>query len=146
MSEPAATWILLADLRRARLIEADVSAQGSLQLTEKDSLQSDWTGFEHGRPSPLSGRGDQAYASEEPEKLEELHHFGRSLARWIEKKIQHLPAEPLRVIAPARLLGVLRKLVPQHLHRRLKLSEAELAHLSLGQLSQHPGLRRRLVS
>ena len=50
MSEPAATWVLLADLRRARLIEADVSAQGSLQLKERDSLQSDWTGFEHGRP------------------------------------------------------------------------------------------------
>jgi protein required for attachment to host cells len=143
-SQPAGTWILVADSKRARLLRGGLTPQARPHLEEVASLESTWVEHNRGRPSILAGKSPRPLASRGHEEEEEIRHFARELAVWLERRLAAHQIGGCAVFAPARFLGALRKEIPSRVHGTLTEHAGELTHLSAGELARHPAIVGRL--
>jgi protein required for attachment to host cells len=145
-SPSAATWILVADSKRARLLRGGLTPQSRPHLEEVASLESTWVDHDRGRPSILAGTGKnpRPMASRGHEDEEEIRHFARELAAWLERQLAAHQIAGCVVFAEVRFLGALRKEIPSRLEGILTEHAGDLTHLSAGELARHPAIVGRL--
>jgi protein required for attachment to host cells len=144
-SRPTATWILVADSKRARLLRGERTPQSRPHLEEAASLESSWVDHDRGRPNVLASKSPRPLASRGHEEEEEIRHFARELAAWLERQLAAHQIAECTVFAPARFLGALRKEIPSRVHGSLTEHSGELTHLSAGELARHPAIAGRLA-
>jgi len=135
-------WALLADERRARLISVDRNPNGFVRVTERNTIENEQTGHQHGRPSPLKGKSEHTHAAFPEENPALARRFAKKVAEWAERECKGAGVERLEVFAPTRFLSDLRN----NWSNRAPVSEetehqAEIAHLDTGRLTKHKLVR-----
>lgn len=101
-------------------------------------MEVEFVSSEHGRPSPLGGKDGHSYASHHDERGEQLQEAARQIVAFLKNGVRMPDPTPtkVRVLAPARLMGALRKKLPgtmpvevaEHVGEFTKLSPHDLAH------------------
>lgn len=142
-------WILTADRRRAALYACARAPGGRVHLEEVCSIRNEHEAeHERGRPAILGGaerRGARAASSAlaSPQaasfghtEAEERRRFARDVSRWLEQARRELMLDPLSVLAPPHLLGLLRDEMGG-LVRPADFHAADLAHLPVVELAEH---------
>lgn len=143
-SKPGVTWILVADTKKARLLRGALTPQARPHLEEAASLETTWVEHERGRPTILAGKNPSGVASRGHEDEEEIRHFARELAEWLEHQLAAHRVDECAIFAPARFLGAFRKELPARLQGSLTEQTAELTGLTPGELARHPAIAGRL--
>ena len=133
-------WVVVADARRARLLQCTFASAGSASVRPCATLVDDWPGHEHHRPSPLAAKDGRAYASLHHDAEEQLRRFGRRIVGWIGAAAADRGIERLTLFAPPRLLGVFRGERLQDRGPEVDLREGELAHMTEADLCRHPAI------
>ncbi|MFW6060447.1 MAG: host attachment protein [Phycisphaeraceae bacterium] len=134
-------WAVLADETRAKLLHCGPTEMGRPHIKQVETLQFEWAGHEHGRPSPLKAKNGHTHAAEGHEKEEDRRRFAQTLADWIEKQLHHRGIDRLTVFGPPRFLGALRRAWPDRLAERIREHPHELINLPNPELHQHPAIR-----
>ena len=111
---------------------------GRIFLREHDSIHNDWLGHEHECTSPIWKNATKTFGMKTDKKEEELNHFARRLAHWLERRSQELDIHQLVMFCPPRLLGALRRLRGGNLAKITDERTGEFVHLPLNILLNHP--------
>ena len=143
-------WLVTADGRGATLFSCSHTPKGELHLEPVRSLKNAHEGdHEHHRPSLLGGserQGGKNYASSHaaPHSVAPGHEveegeqrFVKDVKEWLGGATKDLGISRMCVFASPRLLGGLRR----HIRASADFHEAELTHLSTGQLAAHPAVK-----
>lgn len=132
-----ATWLLVADRRRARLLSAEPTSHGRLHIEEVAAVEEDWEEFQHGRPSARAGKDGHSYASRGHEDEERLHRFAKQVSGWLAHEVSRRAIPALHAFSARQLLGELRRVLEKRVHERVEEHALDLAHLSPGELARH---------
>lgn len=97
-------------------------------------------GHERTRPSPLTGRSGNSYASVGHDAEEELSRYAREVAAWLEEKVRRFGIAHLDLFTPPRFLGTFRKVCRPQLFERIETHQADLMKLSEAGLAAHPAI------
>ena len=97
-------------------------------------------GHEHTRPSPLTGKAGNSYASVGHEVEEERIRFAREVAGWLQEKVRRFGIAHLDLFSPPRFLGAFRKVCSPQLFDRIETHQADLMKLSEAGLAAHPAI------
>lgn len=135
-------WVVLADTQHAKLLACSATKMGSLHVEQRDAIEHQWEGHEHNRPSPLNGKGVQAYAAPHHEAEEDLQRFVRQMTDWLTKTVESHGISRLTLFAPPRCVGALRKGCPDRLAGVLDVQAADLMSLPAEALHAHPLIQR----
>lgn len=127
-------WFALADAERCRLLCCRLTWRGTQRVDEYDALQN--TLPEQGHIQPMSQAGTTHCVEEEERR------FSDAIVEWLRVKAEEHRIDHLVILAPPRMLGVLRKDVSGLLAGRLEELQGDLMRLKAGQLSEHPIVRR----
>jgi protein required for attachment to host cells len=138
------TWLALADAQRCRLLCGHLTEQGTPHFDERGALESVPLEHEHGRPMALAGMTGHTFAAPHHEAEEEQRRFAGRIMKWLQKECEEHEIDRLVVIAPPRMLGQLRKVLPGSLKGPVEQHEGNLMHLDAGDLAQHPIVRELL--
>jgi protein required for attachment to host cells len=123
MIEDARTLVVLADGRRARLLE---EARLDGPLHERGEWLRGMAGFEHSGGTPrvtVHARPGGSHASHEPPRDKGERKFLADLAHHLEQVVRDHSFDHIVVMAPPRALGVLRKALPAALQKRLTAAD-----------------------
>lgn len=141
--------IAVTDSRKGLLFRARASSDGSVRLEVLGSLDVPAPDREHHRPTLLGGterRGSVARSGASAaqhnggfghDEEEDLRRAAASLAQWLEHSAKEISATEIAVFAPHKLLPNLRDRLSRG-SLSPELRAAELAGLTVDQLSQHP--------
>lgn len=136
------SFLFLVDREGARWIRCGQSAGGNLHLDERETFESEWAEREHGRPSPLSRRGVQAYGERrEREDLDHLDSAARQWAAKLEELVQREHPVRVLVLGPVRLLPRLRGHT-RRLPESVEWESCDLTPLNLAEIARHPRVVR----
>jgi len=138
------TWLVVVDEGGGRLLQCTIVPPGRPHLEERRKITNRDPGHEHGRPSPLKGKGTNCYASQGHEAEEDRSRFARKVADWLAREIEALRIHKLAVFAPPRFHGALRKFRSAELALHLEEHHRDLAGLPPASLVKHPAVRRLL--
>lgn len=141
MTAYESTWLLITDAGVSRLFHCQVTELGTPHLTEHESFHYTSTDHQHGRPSARTGESGHTYASEGHEADEELRRAAQGTTTWAQERVDQHHIDRLCVFAPARFMGALREHWPTKLTDRVREFEADLTHLDVGKLADHPKIR-----
>ncbi len=130
---------MTADSRLAILYSCAIDPDGRLRIERLGQLDNSHENqHERGRPAML-GRGTptapQHLVSPGHEREETDRRFARELRIWLEPAAKEPRMGRLCVLAPPRLLGVLRRELSAD---TVDLVDANLTHLSTHELESHP--------
>jgi hypothetical protein len=140
MSEP--NWLLLLDHRHARLLQGRQTNGSGALLDEIAALVNDAPEIERDRPTMLAGHGAHAYAAPHHVDEEERRRWAHKAALWMKQEMGARRIRRVSVLAPAHLLGSLRRAWPPEVGPYVDDEAGEFAGLSLGELSRHPRILR----
>ncbi len=132
-----ASWIFVVDGGRGRLLRGTSVPPGRIHLEERGLIESERDEYEHGRPSPRSGKNGHTYASLGHESEEQLSRFARRVVEWLDQTTKQHEIDRLALFAPPRFLGALRQAFPASLAGRIREHEGDLANISAGDLARH---------
>ena len=136
-------WILVADGARARLLVHEPSKNGF-----KPALDREFIGTNLPSREIASDRGGRALGGDrqashgvqpksDPHRYEE-EMFAREIASALEKGRKHDAFDQLIVVAPPRILGVLRSSFTKPLQERIKVElNKDLTSVSIHDLPKH---------
>jgi protein required for attachment to host cells len=126
-------WFALADAERCRLLCCRLTEQGTQHVDEYDALENTFPEPEHLRPQTGDG---MTHDVEERER-----RFAGKIVEWLQENATKHAIDRLVILAPPRMLGVLRKASSGLLAGHLKELEGNLMRLDAGQLAGHPMVR-----
>lgn len=129
-------WFALVDAEHCRLLCCNVPAQGTQRVEEKGVLENTFPEREHQRPQTGDG---MTHDVEEKER-----RFAGMIVEWLEKRAGEHKIKHMVILAPPRMLGVLRRIPLGPLKGNLEELQGDLMRLRVGQLAEHP-LVRKLV-
>jgi len=138
-------WLVVADTHRAKLLECSPTPTGRCHVEERDAIEQQWEGHEHGRPSPLAGKTGNSYAARHHEAEEDIQRFARQLIEWLTKAVEINDISRMTVFAPPRFVGALRKVCPDRLAGVLDVRVGDLMNLPADALPAHPLIEGLLV-
>jgi hypothetical protein len=130
-------WLLTADRRRARLLSCTRTPHGRLHVETRATLNEVWSEFQHGRPSPRTGKFGHTYASQGHEEDERIHRFAKQVADWLAREMDGRRIPFLHAFPARRFLGQLRRVLPERLQERLVDYPLNLCHLLPAELAKH---------
>ena len=134
-------WLLLADMRKGRLLCCRATNHGRCHVEECETIQNDLPKPEYEVSSPIRKRAGMTYGIEDQRESEELKHFVRQLNEWLPRRMHKHAADRLVVIAPARFLGELRTRLKPELKKQLDMRKGEWIHLTVRELAEHHEVR-----
>jgi protein required for attachment to host cells len=137
-------WFALADAQKCRLLRCHLTKRGTPHVDECDALDNEPPEHEHGRPMALGGMTGHSFAAPHHDEEEAERRFAAQIVKWLQERCAHHGTERLTILAPPRMLGVLRKTPLGSLKGRIEQHEGNLMHLEAEALSAHP-LMRSLV-
>lgn len=126
-------WFALADAERCRLVHCARTEQGTEHVDEHEVLQNTWPEQEHTRP--VTGGGTTHHVEEKERR------FAGEIVGWLRKKAAEHEIDQLKIFAPARMLGALRKVPPGSLTGHIEELQGDLMRLDAGQLAEHSMIR-----
>lgn len=131
-------WVLLADMDRAKLCRCGLTKAGRCHVEICETLENEWPGHDHPRPSPQWKNATVTYGVEDNERPEERKRFVRELTDWLEHQMKKHDIENLVTLMPPRFAGVFRKMKFTH-SRALNLIQhkGDLVNLPMHKLTEH---------
>jgi protein required for attachment to host cells len=126
-------WFALADAEHCRLLCCRLTEQGTQHVDEYDALENTFPEREHLRPQTGDG---MTHDVEERER-----RFAGQIVEWLQENATKHAIDRLVILAPPRMLGVLRKASSGLLAGHLKELEGNLMRLDAVQLAEHPMVR-----
>lgn len=150
-TKPIPTWIVVADASTAKFfLMADHTGMENAAPAMVSKVQPHARDVKSDRPGRgfVSANGASRHAFEPPHDYHKLqkHDFAQDVTRFLEQSYDDHQFERLVLVAPDRLLGELRKLLPHKMqkcvwhafpHDYVKLTQEEIwAHIS-PQLKEH---------
>ncbi|MBU0640453.1 MAG: host attachment protein [Planctomycetes bacterium] len=138
-------WFALADAKKCRLLRCYLTKQGTPHVDECDALDNELPEHEHGRPMALGEMTGHSFAAPHHDAEETDRRFAAQIVEWLRQRSVAYGIERLTVLAPPRLLGVLRKTPLGSLKGRLEQREGNLMHFETDALSEHPLIRRLIA-
>ncbi len=136
MEERGHTWFALADAESCRLLCVGTTEQGTQHVDEHEGLKNALPEQEHARPTALGGATHNIENNE--------RRFAAEIIHWLQtKSVQH-KVEHLVILAPPRMLGVLRTVPLGSLKGRVEELKGDLMRLNTGQLANHAMIRELL--
>ncbi|HUU98714.1 MAG TPA: host attachment protein [Phycisphaerae bacterium] len=142
---PDHIWFALADAQKCRLLRCHLTKQDTPHVDECDALDNELPEHEHGRPMALGGMTGHSFAAPHHDEEEAERRFAAQIVEWLQDRFAHYGIERLTVLAPPRLLGVLRKTPLGSLKGRIEEREGNLMRLQTDALSEHPLIHRLLT-
>jgi len=133
---PSHAWFALADAESCRLLCCRLTKQGTQHVDEYGRFENTLPEAEHARPKNRDG---MTHDIEEEER-----RFGAQIVDWLRSKAEEQAIDRMAILAPPRMLGVLRKASSGLLKGHLKEFEGNLMRLEAGQLAEHPMIRELL--
>jgi len=127
-------WFALADAEHCRLLCCRLTWRGTQHVDEYGAFEKTLPEQEHMRP--MSEGGTTHYAEEEERR------FAGEIVKWLRGKAEEHKIDHLVILAPPRMLGVLRKASSGLLEGHLEELDGNLMRLETGQLADHPMVRR----
>lgn len=124
------SWFALADAEKCRLLRCKLTKQGTQHVDELGAIANTLPEQEHARPMTDGGTTHHA---EEKER-----RFAGEIVTWLQQKTKEYKVDRLAILAPARMLGVLRKTTSGLLTGFLQELKGDLMRLETGQLAEHP--------
>jgi len=141
-----AQWVLTADQSVGRLLRLDRSPQGSTRIRVQDEIEESWEAHEHGRPSPLKGKGGHTHASPGHEDETRRARFAKEVAVWLEQHAEHLHVDHIAVFAPPSFMGALRDAWSPRFALIVEEHGGDLAHVPTAELARHRAVTGRRLS
>lgn len=126
-------WFVLADAENCRLLRCKLTEQGTQHVDELGAIENTLPEQEHARPMT---EGGATHHVEEKER-----RFAGEIVAWLQQMTKEHEIDHLVILAPARMLGVLRKATPGLLTGHLEELKGDLMRLDAGQLAEHPMVR-----
>jgi protein required for attachment to host cells len=123
-------WFALADAEHCRLLCGRRTRQGTLHVEEFEALENTFPEREHQRPQTGGGMTHDVE--------ERVRRFAGMIVEKLQDNIKHHGIDHLVILAPPRMLGILRKESSGLLAERLEEIEGNLMRLKAGQLAEHP--------
>jgi protein required for attachment to host cells len=143
VGKQADLWVVVVDSSGGRLLHGAVSAQHRVRFEETSTIQNQHLPHEHGRPTmrrnSTLGHTLQAPGHEDEEML---MRFARDVTSWLQTSFDAARHGRVTVLAPARLVGALRKELPVALASHVATEVADLASVATTQLGDHPLIQR----
>ncbi len=130
-------WFALVDTERCRLLQCDLTKQGTHRVREVSAFENRWPKHRRGRPMALGGMTGNSYASPHHYVGERVRRFAADVISLLEAECKKRQVERLTLIAPPRFMGELRKRYDQQ-NERFELREGELMQFSTAALAGHP--------
>lgn len=130
-------WFALVDTERCRLLQCDLTKQGTHRVREVTAFENRWPKHEHGRPTALGGMTGSSYAAPHHYVGERVRRFADDVVSLLEAECKKRQVERLTLVAPPRFMGELRKLQDSQ-HARFELREGEFMQFSTLALAEHP--------
>lgn len=112
--KPRTTWIVIADHAKVRLFQNFGIGNGIEEIDGPESSASSLPARElasdrPGRAFDSKGAGRHAMGYRTPPDRVEKQKFARSVARWLDERGRLSQFDRLAIVAPAKMLGDLRK-------------------------------------
>ena len=126
-------WFALVDAEHCRLLCCRLTERGTPHIDEYGAFENTLPEAEHARPMTQDG---MTHDIEEEER-----RFAGQIVKWLQEKAKEHEIDHLVILAPPRMLGVLRKASSGLLKGHLKKLEGNLMRLEAGQLAEHPMVR-----
>jgi len=123
-------WFALADAERCRLLHCRLAWRGTPHVDERGLLENTFPEHEHQRPQIGDGMTHDVE--------EKRRRFAGRIVEWLHQNAKKHEIDRLVVLAPPRMLGVLRKALSRLLAGHLEQLEGNLMRLEAGQLAKHP--------
>jgi protein required for attachment to host cells len=139
------TWIALVDGRKARLLRAASTPQGRLRLDQQAAIEERWDEHEVTKPNRVAIGGGAAHVMQGDfahRDVERTERFAREVSAFLGRELEQRKIAHLELFAAPRMLGAVRKELSKTLAPRIAQHEADLAHLSEGELAKHPAIVR----
>jgi protein required for attachment to host cells len=127
-------WFALADAEHCRLLSCRLTKQGTQHVEELGALENTLPEAEHARPMTQDGT---THDIEEEER-----RFAAQIVTWLQEKAKKHEIPHLVILAPSRMLGVLRKVSSGSLTGHLEELRGDLMRLDAGQSADHPMVRQ----
>jgi protein required for attachment to host cells len=134
-------WIALVDAERCRLLRCDRTKAGTLRVEELTALENQWPKHRRGRPMALGGMTGGSYAAPHHYAAERVRRFAEDVSKLLAAECGQRRVDRLTIIAPARVLGELRKRSTSR-DGSWELREGELMQFSTAALAGHPVIER----
>ena len=138
-------WFMVTSHNVARLMKGELTPVGRCHVQEEAALHHDeGLGKEYHRPSPRMGRTGNTQDNHIPE--ESMTRFARKVATELEKLMEERGIEDVKLFSPPRMMGALKKAVPDRVAGRIEHQQADLAHLNDGKLARYPAVMNMVQS
>jgi protein required for attachment to host cells len=144
MTGQGTTWVLVADAHGARILPVE---DAGLPATVRHTIRSNADGKAHDESGDLTEVADHVKRASPHQgalrptgqpSSEAEHRFAKELVQMLERGLSAGAFHHLVLVAPPKLLGILRESLGRGLASRLRASEAkDYAHLADRELEQH---------
>ena len=129
-------WFCLADSESCRLLCGSVNKQHACHIDEIETFANTLPEQPHFHEKTGAGTSHNV---EERER-----RFAGEIIAWLQKKARERSIAELAILAPPRLLGVLRMVPLESLKGHVDELKGDLMPLNAGQLAEHPTIRQLL--
>ena len=138
----SARWIMVGDMRGARLLHRPEPSGDEQHLEEVDRLDNHLIPHDRGGRPPSSGVREIDYQNADRDHDVMREQFAGEIVRWIEQMAQRHRITRVDLFFNAELLGAVRRAWPAHVAFELHEHRGDLAHLSAAELEHHQAIRQ----
>ena len=128
-------WLSVVDAKTGRLLQAKMTPHDRLHIDLVESMDNTHEEHAHVRPSPRTSKNGHSYATFGHEDEEMARRYASDVIGWLTDALARHAIKRLAVLAPPRLLGVLREQCPNSLNGHLQFHQEDLGKLSPSQLA-----------
>ncbi len=131
-------WFMVASHNTARLMKGQMTPGGRCRVEQEAALHHEGLEKEFHRPSSRMGRSGSTQESHGEE--ESMARFAKKVANELEKMMTQRGIEDVKLFAPPRMMGALKKAVPNRVADRIEHQQADLAHMTDASLAKYPAV------
>lgn len=128
-------WFMVVSHNTARMMKGELTPIGRCHVQEHASLHHEGPDKEFHRPSPRMGRTGNTQDNHIPE--EAAQRFARKIAGELEKMMSQHGIDDMKLFAPPRMVGALKKTMSDRVAGRVSITQADLAHLDDSRLAHY---------
>jgi protein required for attachment to host cells len=137
-------WFMVASHNTARLMKGQMTPGGRCQVQQEAALHHEGLDKEFHRPTARAGKWGSTQESHVAE--ESMARFARKVASELEKMMSQKGIEDVKLFAPPKMMGELKKAVAKRVAGRIDHHQADLAHLPDARLAQYPLVKNMVHS
>lgn len=134
-------WILVADMRSARLLHRRRPSEDGRHFEEIARLENRLFSHDRGGRPPASGVRGIDYGNADRDHDVMRDQFADEIVQWVQRLAREHGITRADVFVNAEMLGALRQSWPAHLGFEHHEHHADLIHLSPAELEHHKAIR-----